>query len=244
MGTFTASLRSIGDIRGLPATVELSEDGLRIEAAEMEIGSWALSEVRLDPTATGYRMTVEGEEILLEFKDPDAFGQALEERNSKKSRLPSMRKRSGSKRKDERPAASVDVATSPSRDSRPQRKEQRSGSRTADGRSGGFGSRVDALLGRAHKQFGGFLPDWVFSRGVLAIGTVVLIAMLALPGLASILLLIAGIVVVLVGAVAYSDSVIASRILPGRMTAAHVLITGVGILVAGILFGLVSNWLG
>ncbi len=243
MGTFTASLRSIGDIRGLPATVELSESGLRIEAADMEIGSWTLSEIRLEQTATGYRMTAEGEEILLEFKDPDAFGQALEERNSKKSRRPSLRKRSESKQVKQRPAA-VETAPQPSRRSRPQPEKQRSGSGPADARSGGFGSKVDSFLARAHKQFGGFLPDWVFSRGVLAIGTVVLIAMLALPGLASILLLIAGIVVVLVGAVAYSDSVIASRILPGRMTAAHVLITGVGILVAGILFGLVSNWLG
>jgi hypothetical protein len=34
MGTFTASLRAIGDVRGLPATVELTDGNLRIAAGE------------------------------------------------------------------------------------------------------------------------------------------------------------------------------------------------------------------
>ena len=56
MGTFTASLRAIGDVNTLPATVSVGEGRISIASGDTEIGSWALADVHLEPIPTGYRM--------------------------------------------------------------------------------------------------------------------------------------------------------------------------------------------
>jgi hypothetical protein len=46
---------------------------------------------------------------------------------------------------------------------------------------------------------------------------------------------------VIVGAIVYTDSVLASKWLPGRMTPIHVLIFGVAILMFGVLLGVIAR---
>ena len=84
MGTFTASLRSIGDVKSLPATVELNEGRIIIAAGAFEIGSWPLADVHLEEIPTGYRMAAEGEQILIELRDPTAFATELSNQHKKK----------------------------------------------------------------------------------------------------------------------------------------------------------------
>jgi hypothetical protein len=260
MGTFTASLRAIGDVRALPATLKLEEGRLSIAAGDTEIGTWQLDEIKLEPIPTGYRMTAEGDVILIELKDVNGFNEAMEVGTKRRRRIPSMRKSSDRASvattefsEDHPPAQATNtmqsdrVRSAPRPTETPRRREEKP-RKTKEKSDAAWSERVttlvDGYLASAHKRYGALLPDWVFSRGVLVIVLVVLLVMLILPGLASVILLVAGAAIVLTGAIAYSDSVIASRILPGRTTPAHVLVAGLGILLVGVFFGLIANWLG
>ena len=83
MGKFNASLRTQGDRAGLPATIQVTKGRLSIVVGEEPIGDWDLREVQLQEMPTGYRMNVEGEQILLEMTAPEAFGIELQ-RNSRR----------------------------------------------------------------------------------------------------------------------------------------------------------------
>jgi hypothetical protein len=263
MGTFTASLRAIGDVQALPATVKLEEGRISIIAGETEIGTWPLADVHLEAIPTGYRMAAEGEQILIELKDIVGFSEALDRVSKRKSRIPSLRRKANSQEEKrdfstDRPNTGAGQASRPqqraaapstsrvgvNRDAASQQKTDRKVSSDA---ARSFGEKVletiDSILAKAHKRFGSLAPDWVFSRGVFVILVVLALVMLALPGLASALLVVCGATIVLIGAIAYSDSVIASRILPGRTTPAHMLIAGLGVLLVGVIFGMISNWL-
>ena len=61
------------------------------------------------------------------------------------------------------------------------------------------------------------------------------------PGVVSTLLLIAGILTVMAGAVVYTDPIIASKWLPGRMSPVHVLIVGVSTLLLGVILGIIAK---
>lgn len=250
MGTFTASLRAIGDVKALPATVELSDGRLSIAAGSTEIGSWALSDIHLEEMPTGYRLAAEGEQILIELKDLNGFAAELASRN-KKARL-------GRKKVSDTdtapppespepvtvaPRTNVGTDQSPTRqvalppreDGRPSRKPGSSGS------PGKVLNFVDGTLAKAHKRFGPYLPEWVFTRAMFAIACVALVLLIVLPGLVSTLMLVAGGVLIAFGAVVYSDPMLASRWLPGRTTPQHALLSGVGVLIVGVLLGIIAN---
>lgn len=253
MGSFTASLRSIGDVTSLQATVELSDGRLSIVAGSTEIGSWTLDEIQLEQIPTGYRMSAEGEQILIELRDVDSFAEELATRSKKKVRFGKTSKTTSgsSKTKKQSKAAAADTTSPP---------VARSATTTADGPStagaspakpsrgkqtSGLAQRglalVDGLLNKAQKRFGPLLPDWVFSRAMFFIVVAALITMLVLPGFFSVLLLIAGALMVLFGAVVYSDTVLASKWLPGRATPQQALILGLTVLLAGVLLGMVAK---
>ncbi|MGH8946002.1 MAG: hypothetical protein ACRDVL_07635, partial [Acidimicrobiia bacterium] len=107
MGTFRASLKTLGDRRGLPATISLDDDVLSITAGDQEIGSWSLAEITLEPTPGGYRMGAEGEQILIDIPDKDSFAEELNQRN------PKRRPRFG--RKEKMPVAAKPTKPSPER---------------------------------------------------------------------------------------------------------------------------------
>ena len=256
MGTFTASLRAIGDVKALQATVELSDGRLRIAAGEMEIGSWPLSEIHLEEIPTGYRMAAEGEHILIELKNVAAFAQELEE--AKKRQRPRL----GRKKQDlpkpkidpnpPEPARTPVAAAGPAA---PQPSPQAPSDvaapsitlppRQTKAKETGLVARglrvVDGTLARANKRLGPYLPDWVFTRAMFAIAFGALILMFALPGVVSTFLLISGVVMVVFGAVVYSDAMLASRWLPGRTTPQHALLFGLAILMMGVLLGVIAN---
>ena len=196
MGSFGASLKTPGDRSGLPATLHLEEGRLSIAAGEQSIGDWSLEDISLERMPSGYRMTAEGEELLLEIVDVKGFEDELSESSRKPRSLPG---------KETLPAL------------------------------------LDGALAGTEKKLGSLLPPWVFTRG-MALGLVgVLILAILLPRLVARILLFTGVLVVLFGSVVHTDDLLASRWLPGRTTPGHVLVSGVGILLIGVVLALVAN---
>ncbi len=250
METFSASLRTVGDVNSLAATIELSDGRLRIAAGDTEIGDWPLTEVHLEEIPTGYRMAVEGELLLLEFKDTSSFNAELAKSSKKKRRGISRKKETSQSSEEandqpvppedtvvvtppattieEEPGQLVTEVSAPTKPAKPG-----SGSRILDG--------IDGLLVRANKRFGPYLPDWVFSRGMLVIGVALLALLVVFPGVSSIVLLVVGGLGVLFGAVVYSDTVLASRWLPGRTTPPQALLAGLAVFLVGTLLGVIAG---
>jgi hypothetical protein len=100
---------------------------------------------------------------------------------------------------------------------------------------------LDNGLASAEEKAGALLPAWVFTRGMAASLFVLFVLALVFPGLASTVLFILGAIVVILGAIAYSDDMLASRWLPGRATPTHVLIAGVVFILLGVLFALIAR---
>ncbi len=274
MGTFSASLRVVGDRKGLDATVEVNDGRLSIAAGDTTIGDWSISDIELEEMSTGYRMSAEGDQILLEFQDLERFSATLEAARPK---------RRGSRRKGKEPKATKDPK--PAKEPRakktkePKHKESRRRPRgrkqdaepkpidlnpspvaaapaepaatvptlapvaepeAAKEGPNAFVKFMDGTLDRAERRWGNLLPRWVFSRGAfLGIVGLILVALL-FPGVVSTLLLVAGLAGLMVGGVAYMDDVVASKWLPGRMNATHLLVTGVGLILVSIVFGVIA----
>lgn len=222
MGSFTASLRSIGDREGLPATVNLDDGRLSIAAGDAAIGEWALDEVRLEPIPTGYRLAAEGEQILIEMPDVTGFESELSRGKVKKGKTKT--------RKATRYRVNKDGATKDRADKKPDApKPER------------VMNQVDRGIAAAKTRWGSLLPEWVFTRMMFTIVIGALILTLLLPGLVSVLLLLGGALTVMLGAVVYSDGMLASKWLPGRTTPIHVLVFGVTILMFGVLLGVIAR---
>ncbi len=248
MGTYSASLRSIGDVKTLSATIELSDGNLSIVVGDTEIGTWSLNEINLEEIPTGYRMSAEGDQVLLEMRDIDSFASELAKAGSRSKGL-SLRRREKKQRKQK-------TTTNPKIEVTGQRRVAQSATanRTAappaaapakKGDGPGLVTQgldaVDSLLLKAKKKYGAFLPDFLFSRAMFFIGVAVLVTGIFLPGLFSNLLIAGGAMLIAFGAVVYSDSVLASRWLPGRATPQHALLTGVAVLLVGVLVGVITK---
>jgi hypothetical protein len=196
MGSFVASLKTIGDTKGLPAVVHLAEGRLSINAGDETIGEWALEDIRLEPMETGYRMAAEGEQIILEMTDADGFESELQKNGKRTFALPA---------------------------------------------AGTLLAPVDKSIALAENKLGALLPEWAFNRVMVAVVVGALLFMIIFPGLVSALLLVAGLLTVMFGAVVYTDPMLASKWLPGRMTPLHVLITGLVVLIFGVLLGVIAK---
>lgn len=265
MGTFTGSLRAIGDVKSVPATLELEEGRLSIASGSVEIGTWPLSDIQLEPIPTGYRMAAEGDQILIELKDIDSFSEALSSGQRRKFKIPSF-KRNGSSTKTASPAvqsepetpqtpvatletpAPVQAPAEPRREptvALPPPVESDSSKKTRKPGPDGLKEKglafVDGTMAKASKKLGPYLPEWMFTRIMFGVAFVALILMIVLPGLVSTFMLIAGALIVVFGAVVYSDPMLASRWLPGRTQPPHVLLFGVVILMLGVLLGVIAR---
>jgi hypothetical protein len=268
MGSFSASLKTIGDTRGIPATVELLEGRLSIKAGDSEIGDWPLEDVALEPTTTGYRLAAEGDQVLLEMSDSERFGEELEKssRNGrkKKRRLFSRKEKKGESKVEKPPAGAPAVETpqEPKREvaripasvpanerirpTEPDRPAVPEPVTTAEKKGDGpsFSTRLveflDQTIDATERRWGPLLPDWVFNRIVFVAAFLLIVLAFVFRGTASVVLLVAGVIALMVGGAAYTDDVMASKLLPGRATPTHLLLAGVGLLAVGIGFGLIA----
>lgn len=250
MGTFNASLRTIGDRRGVAAVVTLAERQISIHVGDEELGSWTLDEVGLEETDNSvYRLEVDGDRVLIDFEDAASFRELL----SSASRMRNRVKVRGVKakaakavevkeKKSPKPERAVKEKKSPKSERAVKEKKPRQPRPAQEVKSetGGFGARVDRVLAAAERRWGPLLPSWLFTRGTPLVLLILLVATIAVPGVVSMVLLVAGLLTVLFGAVVYTDNMLASKVLPGRMTPMHVLLFGVTILMLGVLVGVIA----
>ena len=262
MSTFNVSLRTPGNNQGLSATVRLEDERLSITAGEHEIGEWPLSELRLEATGTGYRMMAEGELVILDFESVSAFERELAEASkTRKGRRRRSAKEKQTKREKAPEGETVQETAEGETESEQELQAQpepdleapptapTTSSRTRTTRiekpegDEPFKDKVlrllDNGLAAAEEKAGALLPAWVFTRGMAASLLVLFVLALVFPGLASTVLFILGAIAVILGAITYSDDMLASRWLPGRSTPTHVLIAGVVFILLGVLFALI-----
>jgi len=102
-------------------------------------------------------------------------------------------------------------------------------------------NRLDEALNAAEERWGDRLPSWAFTRGTLTSTLIVLLLAAVLPGLVSNILLICGVVIVLYGAVVFTDPMLAARWLPNRVVPSHVLLTGAAVLVLGVILAVATG---
>ena len=285
MGSFNASLKTIGDTKGIPATVELQEGRLSIRAGDSEIGDWPLDEIALDPTPSGYKLAAEGDQVLLDITDREQFAEELDasSKNGRKKRgdkkkltLFSRKEKKTDEEATRQEASAAPAATvEPIRDepsvpaseptsripasvvessSPPQRPapavepqatpEPVSAEPEREAKGSSFFGRLVAMLDRtidiAEKRWGPLLPAWVFNRIVFVAGFALIVLAFVFRGTTSIVLLVAGVLALMVGGAAYTDDVMASKLLPGRATPTHLMVVGMGLLGVGIGFGLIA----
>lgn len=261
MGTFSASLRAIGDVKSVPATVELDEGRLSIASGSVEIGTWSLDDIHLEPIPTGYRLAAEGDQILIELKDIDSFSEALNSGKRRKLKMPALKRtqaKTTATSADREPPAPAAPVTTVQAVTRPEPRPERvvalppadtstdsKSKKKKDEPSGGLKEKglafVDGTMAKASKRLGPYLPEWMFTRIMFGVVFIALLLMIILPGLVSTFMLIAGALVVVFGAVVYSDPMLASRWLPGRTQPPHVLLFGVVILMLGVLLGVIAR---
>ena len=257
MSGFTAALKVKGDTEPLQARLEVENGRLIISAANQSIGDWNLEDLDIGRTPEGFRFEVEGEELLLEVSDPLAFEEAIgtNDRKAAKNRTGRFKgknrkstKQTSTKDKTRPDGRSTRQTSTPAKsrpDGQATKQTTTQTESTTDGRakraSAAFLTALDKGLDRAEKSWGSLLPEWVFTRGTAGFFAAGILVMLILPGIFSTVLLIGGFLLLVLGAVVYTDSTLAARILPGRATAAHVLIVGVGILVFGFVLALLAN---
>lgn len=232
MGTFNASLRTIGDRRGLPAVITLAEKQISILAGDQELGSWGLDEVQLEETGESvFRLEVDGDRILIDFEDAAGFREILASTSRMRSRA--------AVRGVKAPRTEVKTRKTPKPERVAKEKSPRR-PKAEKGSAGTFGARIDGMLAAAEHRWGSLLPSWLFTRVTLLALLILLVATVVAPGLVSLVLLLSGLVTVLFGAVLYTDNMLASRVLPGRMTPMHVLLFGVTTLMLGVLVGVAA----
>ncbi len=220
MGQFQGSLRLPGDSKSLPATVLLRDGRLQISSGDHAIGDWSMDTIDIAQVPEGIRVRAEGEVLLLDLPDREAFSQAAAFYAPKPKRLPRAKR-------------SLKTQKSPSLPSRPVAAAPKPAKPKGD-------SRIDHLLAQAKDRLPDKTPDWVFSRWGVAAAIGLLAFCVVFAELVSNLLLIAGVIALLIGGVTMLDSVIARRILHHKVTPIQVVLGGGGVFVAGLLVGVVA----
>lgn len=239
MGGFEAALKVGADTEPLRTRLEVEGGRLIIRAADQKIGDWAISDLDLQRVSGGYRVGVEGEELILDVPDILGFQEAISVEPTKRKRAKHASSPASHTtpraRREPRKKARAEAPADPSADS--------NGSKPADEHTviaKSLGA-VDSALQKAKASAGSDWPGWIFTRWTVLAVVAFVVLMVALPGLFSTLFLLGGLAAVVLGAVLYTDDAMARRWLPGRLTALHVLIGGTGLAVLGVLVAVVRG---
>ncbi|HEY5891202.1 MAG TPA: hypothetical protein VIW94_10950 [Acidimicrobiia bacterium] len=74
MSEYTGRLRIDGDeAPSMGVEIDLTDDRLKVNAGDFEVGDWARSEVRVNALPDGFHVRVEGEELVLDVTDDARF---------------------------------------------------------------------------------------------------------------------------------------------------------------------------
>jgi hypothetical protein len=237
MGGFAAALKVGADTEPLSTKLEVEGGRLIIRAADQKIGDWALSDLEFERVSGGYRLDVEGEELILDVEDLLGFQEAIsvqpaKRRRSKHISSPNNNSSRSHIARERQVRASLE-ATSPA-----DPEDSKSEETTVVARSLGV---VDSALEKAKASAGSDWPGWIFTRWTVFSAVALVLLVIVLPGVFSTMFLIGGLGAVVLGAVLYTDDAMARRWLPGRITALHVLIGGTGLAVLGVLIAVLRG---
>jgi hypothetical protein len=166
---------------------------------------------------------VVGDGVLLDFEDAAGVRQLLAE-SSRMRRRPKVREKVAAGAPAPEPEPAPAAAPAAPAGAAPQ----------------GFWARVDHMLEKAEARWGAVLPSWAFTRAMLYGLVLLVVAAFVVPGVVSMGLVIAGLLAILFGAVVFTDPMLASRWLPGRMTPMHVMVAGAVLVMLGVVVGLLG----
>ncbi len=78
MTEFDGRLRVLGQT-GFPLGVEidLKTDRMVVTTGGQKLADWSLADIRITPTSSGFRIEAEGEEVILNVTDSEAFTSAI-----------------------------------------------------------------------------------------------------------------------------------------------------------------------
>jgi hypothetical protein len=236
MGDFKATLRLPGESQALPATVQIHEGRMQVASGEHVIGDWDIENIEFSRIAEGFRITAEGEVLLLGIEDRASFEEqaaAPKARAKSSSRPKKASRHTASTAPKTKALISKGLHTVPV----PGPAEPKTAEPKAD-------SRLNRVLTAANDRFGSkLLPSWVFTKGGLLAVLGLIVICVVFGELVSNLLLIAGVVGLLTGGVTMLDSVIARRVLRHKVTPIQVVIGSGTVFVTGLLVGVVANQL-
>jgi hypothetical protein len=211
------------------ADIEVSEGNLALIVSDHEIGEWPLDKVAIDAEVDGFHMKVDGEEFVFTTSEGDAFAAAVGI-----SKFGTRHKKSGRSTKVKAPKSQASVvqalatATSPPKSYTSSRTPSiKSPSRTSKRSRPGAGQRLKSAIGRVD------ITNPQGKIGAAAAVLVVVLAIVARPILAGILLFIGMAGVLLIGA-ASVDPLLATRIPEGWPTSRLVIIA-LTVIVSGLL---------
>lgn len=240
MTQFQASLIASGDPEPLPTVVELDQGKLVIQSNGQPLGNWPVSDLEFVRIVGGFRVTLDGEVAVLKLVESDEFNAELRKLNEGAAEAASQkkpRKRKRERNTDVKSDQPVAVATA-----EPVSKKMKAPVLDRPAETPGPGARgqtffnwMDAKLEVAAKRGGKYLPQWIFTRGGVAVGLLLLIAILVFPGPFSAVFLIGAAVGMITSAIALMDQVIANRIFRGGFTPIHGLIGSLALVLIGLL---------
>ncbi len=74
MSEYTGSLRIDGDSAApMGVEIDLTEDRIKVNAGDVEVGDWSRSEVRVNALPDGFHIRVEGEVLVIDVTDDARF---------------------------------------------------------------------------------------------------------------------------------------------------------------------------
>ena len=217
----------------MPTVVELDQGNLVIQSNGQPLGNWPVSELEFVRIVGGFRVTLDGEVAVLKLPESDQFNAELRQLNEGTEVLPAKKQRKKRARKESKPvepahnSAQVETPT-----------ETVDAETAADAPKEASDRAVinwlDAKLDVAAKRFGKYVPGWVFTRGGVVVGFLLLIAVVIFHGVFSTIFLIVAAIGMITSAIALMDQVIATKIFRGAFTPIHGLIGSLALVLVGL----------
>jgi len=229
---FQASLIAAGDPDPLPTVVELDQGNLVIQSNGQPLGNWAVSDLEFVRIVGGFRVTLDGEVTVLKLPESDQFNAELRQLNEAAAEvLPTKKEKKKGRREHSKPAAST---TNTARAETRTKTVAAATPTDAPNESRAVINWLDAKLEVAAKRGGKYVPEWVFTRGGVVVGFLLLIAVVLFhEAFANIFLIVAAIGMI-TSAIALMDQVVATKIFRGALTPIHGLLGSLGFVLVGI----------
>jgi len=236
---FQATLIAAGDPDPLPTVVELDQGNLVIQSNGQLLGNWPVSDLEFVRIVGGFRVTLDGEVAVIKLPESDQFNAELRQLNEASADvLPAKKEKKKRARKEPTKAASPlkSPVSTETKSKKAVAVEEADAPKTAEDRA--FINWLDAKLDVAAKRFGKYVPEWVFTRGGVVVGFLLLIAVVAFRPISSTIFLVVAAIGMITSAVALMDQVIATKIFRGAFTPVHGLIGSLGLVLVGLLLSM------